>query len=179
MAGNETQRPKDPTQPDSKLHRLLDGNILYRLVKREKGTVVTFRIIWRKSLHAMKHGGGMASRRMVSDNPATPANHDARAALTCVESKASGRVHRLDRCSGFDTGQSTHSRSLAFDLSLRSRLAGIKALFSQDRFKVADMRQARCCGAALLRRFSVYQSVFLLTCAEWATAHYSANFVFI
>ena len=69
---------------------------------------------------------------VVSDNAATPANHDARAALTCVESRASGRVHRLDRCSGFDTGQSTHSRSLAFDLSLRSRLAGIKALFNHD-----------------------------------------------
>src|ERR1019366_4079465 len=98
---------------------------------------VTFRIIWRKSLHAIwrtlhetRRGDGLA--RIVSDNAATPANHDARAALTCVESRASGRVHRLDRCSGFDTGQSTHSRSLAFDLSLRSRLAGIKALFSHD-----------------------------------------------
>jgi hypothetical protein len=123
--------------------------------------VVTFRIIWRKSLHAIwrtlhetRRGDGLA--RIVSDNAATPANHDARAALTCVESRASGRVHRLDRCSGFDTGQSTHSRSLAFDLSLRSRLAGIKALYGHwQSFRVSVIRPEPVNG---LRRVSFRSS---------------------
>jgi hypothetical protein len=113
------------TRPSGSVNSRASVRIYRRLVVR-RGYIATYR-------EPGKHFTPQRPPRcMVSDNAATPANHDARAALTCVESRASGRVHRLDRCSGFDTGQSTHSRSLAFDLSLRSRLAGIKALFSHD-----------------------------------------------
>jgi len=62
--------------------------------------------------------------RTTSPKPTSPANTDARAPVTRTESEGLGACTDWNRRSRFSTGQSTHSRSLTLDLSLRSRLAG-------------------------------------------------------
>ena len=64
------------------------------------------------------------AKSLISQKATSPANTDAREPVTRTESEGLGACTDWNRRSRFSTGQSTHSRSLTLDLSLRSRLAG-------------------------------------------------------
>jgi hypothetical protein len=62
----------------------------------------------------------------------TLANHDARAVLTCLESKVSGRVHRLDQCMRNIPAKLFDYRALTLKAEVQTDLAGIFTNIGSD-----------------------------------------------